>query len=112
MAAVNFFKPERSWLDSIWFVVPVDFRFAGPDPLDLLTLGGIAKYQLDAGPRPTTAHWHDGDGDVIADRCVPSDCIRSMTVTFDIAGSRYDVNEPEVADSALVMNGAAILHGG
>ena len=49
-AAVNFFKPARAWLDSIWFVAP-PISDAGPVPSDKLTLGGIAKYQTRRGAR-------------------------------------------------------------
>ncbi len=51
VAAVNFFKPARAWLDSVWFAVPA-ITDAGPVPLDKLTLSGIAKYQLDSAPAP------------------------------------------------------------
>src|SRR5580693_5100038 len=44
VAAVNFFKPARAWLDSVWFAVPA-ISDAGPKPSDKLTLTGIVKYQ-------------------------------------------------------------------
>ncbi len=54
VAAVNFFKPARSWLDSLWFVLP-PASDAVAAPLDRLTLGGIAEYQLDNAPTPSDA---------------------------------------------------------
>jgi hypothetical protein len=109
-AAVKFFKPARALLDSIWFVTPPVADVA-PDPSDIFTLGGIVKYQIDAMHIPTdsglaiaivSAAMADGYGPAapIYDR------------HYRHSGITYGVNEPEVADSALVVNGAAVLHGG
>jgi P2-related tail formation protein len=109
-AAVNFFKPARAWLDSVWFAVPA-ITDIGPEPSDKLTLGGIVKYQLDAAPAPSdnaltlaiaTASLTDPHGPIVP---VYDSHYRHSGVT-------YGANEPEVADSALIVNGAAVLHGG
>jgi P2-related tail formation protein len=108
-AAVKFFKPARSWLDSIWFVVP-PISDAGPVPSDLLTLGGIAEYQLDSAPAPS-----DALAFAIA-MASAIDAFGPIVPAYDghylHSGITYDANEPEVADSALIVNGAAVLHGG
>ncbi|HZC46120.1 MAG TPA: phage tail protein [Candidatus Acidoferrum sp.] len=110
VAAVNFFKPARSWMDSIWFVVPPNSD-AGPRPSDKLTLSGIVKYQLDSAPAPhdnalayaiATAHLTDAHGPIVP----------AYDGHYRHSGITYSANQPEVADSALILNGAAVLHGG
>jgi P2-related tail formation protein len=110
VAAVNFFKPARAWLDSLWFAVPA-ISDAGPAPSDTLTLGGIAEYQLDAAPVPNdnalafaiaTGSATDGYGPIVP----------AYDGHYLHSGITYSVNEPAVADSALIVNGAAVLHGG
>lgn len=109
-AAVNFFKPARAWLDSVWFAVP-SISDAGPVPSDKLTLGGIVKYQLDAAPVPNdnalalaivTASSTDAYGPIVP----------AYDARYLHSGITYGANEPAVADSALIVNGAAVLHGG
>ncbi len=109
-AAVNFFKPARSWMDSIWFAVPA-ISDAGPLLSDKLTLGGIVKYQLDSAPVPNdnalafaiaTAPLIDGYGPIVP----------AYDAHYPHSGITYGANEPAVADSALIVNGAAVLHGG
>jgi P2-related tail formation protein len=109
-AAVNFFKPARAWLDSVWFAVPA-ITDIGPEPSDKLTLGGIVKYQLDAAPSPNdnalalaiaTAALTDPHGPIVP----------VYDSHYRHSGITYGANEPEVADSALIVNGAAVLHGG
>jgi P2-related tail formation protein len=109
-AAVNFFRPARSLMDSLWFVLPM-IADAGPRPSDKLTLGGIVKYQLDNAPAPNdntlvfaiaTAALADVHGPIVP----------AYDRHYRHSGITYGANEPEVADSALVVNGAAVLHGG
>ncbi len=110
VAAVNFFKPARSWLDSVWFAVPA-IADAGPDPSDKLTLSGIAKYQLDAAPAP-----NDNALTLAIAMAALTDPYGPIVPAYDghcrHSGITYGVNQPEVADSALILNGAAVLHGG
>jgi P2-related tail formation protein len=110
VAAVNFFKPARAWLDSLWFAVPA-ITDAGPVPLDKLTLGGIVKYQLDAVHAPNDnalafaiaiASSIDAHGPIVP----------AYDGHYRHSGITYGANQPEVADSALIVNGAAVLHGG
>ena len=110
VAAVNFFKPARAWLDSLWFAVPAIID-VGPVPADKLTLGGIVKYQLDAVPAPndnalafaiTVASLIDAHGPIVP----------AYDGHYRHSGITYGANEPEVADAALTVNGAAVLHGG
>jgi len=110
LAAVTFFKPARAWIDSIWFVPPA-IADAGPVPSDRLTLRGIAEYQLDAAPAPNdnalafaiiAASMTDTYGPIVP----------AYNAHYRHSGITYGVNEPVVADSALLVNGAAVLHGG
>ena len=110
VAAVNFFKPARAWLDSVWFAVPA-ITDAGPVPSDKLTFGGIAKYQLDTAPAPNDnalafaialGSSVDARGPIVA----------AYDSHYRHSGITYGANQPEVADSALIINGAAVLHGG
>ena len=109
-AAANFFKPARAWLDSVWFAVPA-ISDAGLVPSDKVTLGGIVKYQIDAAPAPNdnalafaivTASLIDPHGPIVP----------AYDSHYRHSGITYGANQPEVADSALVVNGAAVLHGG
>lgn len=110
VAAVNFFKPARAWLDSLWFAVPA-ITDVGPVPADKLTLGGIVKYQLDAVRAPndnalafaiTVASLIDAHGPIVP----------AYDGHYRHSGITYGANEPEVADAALTVNGAAVLYGG
>jgi P2-related tail formation protein len=109
-AAVNFFKPARAWLDSVWFAVPT-ISDSWPKPSDKLTLGGVVKYQIDAAPAPNdnalafaivTALLTDPHGPIVP----------AYDSHYRHSGITYGANQPEVADSALIVNGAAVLHGG
>ena len=109
-AAANFFKPARAWLDSVWFALPA-ITDAGPAPSDKLTLDGIVKYQLDAAPVPNdnalafaiaTASSSDAYGPIVP----------AYNAHYRHSGITYGANEPAVADSALTVNGAAVLDGG
>jgi P2-related tail formation protein len=109
-AAANFFKPARAWLDSIWFVTPPVLE-AAPMPADKLTLGGIVQYQIDAVHIPSD----DGLAIAIVSAVMVDDYGPAAPIYdrhYRHSGITYGVNEPEVADSALVLNGAAVLHGG
>jgi hypothetical protein len=109
-AAVNFFKPARSWLDSVWFSPPAIFD-TGLLPRDKFTLTGIAKYQLDSAPDP------NDNALAFAILATPlTDAHGPIAPAYDNhyrhSGITYGANQPEVADSALIVNGAAVLHGG
>ena len=109
-AAVNFFKPARAWLDSIWFVTP-PASDAAPTPADIFTLSGIVQYEIDAVHIPS-----DGGLAIAIASAAIVDGYGPAAPIYDghyrHSGITYGVNEPEVADSALVVNGAAVLHGG
>jgi P2-related tail formation protein len=99
IAAINFFKPVRAWLDSLWFVgvpiidnapVPRDSvvsifsrNDAAPAPID--TIGAPAWPERDI---KFIAPFHDGH--------------------FLHTGITYGINEPAVADSGVTINGIAI----
>ena len=110
VATIKFFKPARSWLDALYFVVPAVHESA-PSPADRLTLGGLTEYQLDTAPPPSDATLsllihlppvHDTYG--------PSAPLYSAH--YRHSGISYGTNEPAIADSALVLNGNAVLQGG
>ena len=110
IATIDFFKPARSWLDSLWYVVPLT-----PDavraPADRVTLSGIAEYEIDTAPPPSDAalaiHVTLAP---FADRYGPAAPLYSAH--YRHSGITYGANEPAVADSALILNGHAQLHGG
>ncbi|MGB9380385.1 phage tail protein [Candidatus Binatus sp.] len=109
-AAANFFKPARAWLDSVWFALPA-ITDAGPAPSDKLTLDGIVKYQLDAAPVP-----NDNALAFAIAMASSTDAYGPIVPAYDAhyrhSGITYGANEPAVADSALTVNGAAVLDGG
>lgn len=109
-AAVKFFKPARAWLDSIWFVTPPVADVA-PMPADEFTFGGIVQYQIDAARIPSDSALAIAIvSAAIVDAHGP--CMPIYDSHYRHSGITYGVDEPEVADSALVVNGAAVLHGG
>ena len=109
VAVINLYKPVRSWLDGLFFALPAMLDSA-PSPADQLTVTGIAEYQLDTAPPP-------------------SDNALSIAITLPPAydtygpaaplysahylhsGITYGANQPAVADSALILNGNAVLQG-
>jgi P2-related tail formation protein len=109
-ATINFFKPARSVLDALFFVLPPVLD-AAPVPVDRLTLGGIAQFQLDAGPLPS-----DGAFSLIGVLPPTRDSYGPTAPLYSAhylhSGITYGVSEPAVADSALNLNGKAVLHGG
>jgi P2-related tail formation protein len=109
-AAVNFFKPARALLDSVWFSPPAIFD-AVPAPADKLTLTGIAKYQLDLAPAP-----NDNALAFAIAAAALDDAYGPIAPGYNRhylhSGITYGANQPVVADSALIVNGAAVLHGG
>jgi hypothetical protein len=109
-AVVELFKNARSKLDTIVFVPPpiVD---AAPTPTDRLTLDGSSKHQLDNGRVP-----HDGALVIAVTLPHLEDPIGPIAALYNshyrYSGITYGANEPKLADSALVLNGEAVLHGG
>ena len=109
-AAINFFKPARSSLDSLIFVLPAQLDSA-PTPSDRLTVGGIATYQVDIAPSPSDVTLS------IAITLPPMiDLFGPATPLYSAqyrhSGISYGANEPAVADAALVLNGNPVLQGG
>ena len=97
-------------MDSIWFVVPA-ISDAGPVASDHLTLGGIVQYQLDSAPAP-----NDNALSFAITTPASIDAYGPIAPVYNAhylhSGITYGANEPVVADSALILNGAAVLHGG
>jgi P2-related tail formation protein len=109
-AAIDFFKPARSWLDSLWFVEPTVVENIAI-PIDRVTLSGIAEYELDVAPAPS-----EGAVSIRVVVSMPADEMPPILPLYDShyrhSGITYGDNEPRVADSALVLNGSPVLHGG
>jgi P2-related tail formation protein len=110
IAAVKFFQPARTWLDSIWFITaPV--RDTAPSPYDRVTLGGIGEYQIDSAPWPSDARLSIG-----ITTALNTDTYGPVAPLYDAhyvhSGITYGTNEPSVADRALIVNGIATLNGG
>ena len=109
-ATVNFFKPARSWLDSIWFVEPSAID-AVATPVDRLTLSGIAEFGLDVAPAPSDAAFSIGVTlPPLVDQYLP--VVPLYDAHYLHSGITYDASEPIIADSALILNGSPVLHGG
>jgi P2-related tail formation protein len=99
IAAINFFKPVRAWLDSIWFVgVPV--ADSAPAPQDMVvsifSRTDLAPVSSDVITAPG---WPEVDIKMIAPQ---------YNGHFFHAGVTYGASEPAVADSGVIVNGAAI----
>ena len=110
IATINFFKPARSLLDALVFVLPVELDTA-PTPVDSLTLGGIATYEVDVAPIPSdSALTLAVILPPIADHLGPA--LPVYSGLYRHSGVTYGANEPVVADSALILNGNPVLDGG
>jgi hypothetical protein len=102
IAAINFFKPARAWLDSLWFnAVPINDYLEPPAD----TLISIFS-QADSAPSPADAlnanAWPVNDAKVIAPL---------YNAHFYHSGITYGANEPPVADTGTVINGVAVSTG-
>jgi P2-related tail formation protein len=99
IAAINFFKPMRAWLDSSWFVAAPLIDFV-QRPLD--TLVSIFS-QVDAAPVAS---------DALKALAWPVADTRIVTPLYDSryrhTGITYGTNEPAVADSGVTVNGEPI----
>ncbi|MGH7863507.1 MAG: phage tail protein [Candidatus Binataceae bacterium] len=110
VAAVEFFKPARAWLDSVWFVTaPLGDGVGAPS--DVLVIDGIAQTGSDVAPKPREG------------AMVIAIVMAGLVDTYGPAAPLYDAHyrhsgithgegEPSVADSAAVIDGVAVLRGG
>jgi len=110
VAVIKLYKPVRSWLDGLFFALPPALDSA-PSPGDQLTVTGIAEYQLDSAPPPS------GDSLSIAiTLALALDTYGPAAPLYNAhymhSGITYGANEPAVADSALILNGNAVMQGG
>lgn len=103
IAAINFFKPARAWLDSLWFnAFPIVDQLEPPADVLISIFSQIDKVPL-AIDAVSAKAWPITDVKVIAplyDR------------HFYHSGITYGANEPSVADAGVVADGAAIGTGG
>jgi len=99
VAAVNFFKPARSWLDALVFEA-VPLGDAAPVPGDFTGA-------LDHAPAPS---------DLVTAPLAPLTERRVIAPVYNRhyyhIGIRYGANEPAVADSGVVANGVPISANG
>jgi P2-related tail formation protein len=104
-AAANFFKPERCWLDSIWFVLP-PINDIGPIPTDEITLTGAQEFVADIVPPPADSVTNQATTKPINDsypRIAPM-CDGHFFATGHLCGGG---SQPSVADGPIVVNGVA-----
>jgi P2-related tail formation protein len=99
IAAIDFFKPVRAWLDSLWFVgVPIIDD--APMPQDAVV---SIFSRTDAAPLPK---------DVVSAPAWPEDDLKLIAPLYNRhffhTGVTYGGNEPTVADSGVTVNGVAI----
>jgi hypothetical protein len=99
IAAINFFKPVRAWLDSLWFVgAPIADLMAEPQDVVVSIFS-----REDAAPIPI---------DLIYANAWPVADKKVITPLYDRhfihTGVTYGVNEPAIADSGVMVNGIAI----
>jgi P2-related tail formation protein len=109
VAAVDFFKPARAWLDSVWFVLP-PLPDVAPVPTAQLSAGGIAQVEIDNAPSATDMLGLHLTPVPLADQYGPISPLYNNH--FRHSGITYGAGEPTVADSALLIGGGAVLQGG
>ncbi|MGH7099397.1 MAG: phage tail protein [Stellaceae bacterium] len=97
VAAINFFKPTRSWLDSLWFVEP-PIREPALTVTDFLTV--VASNYIQERPLRVT-DFVGAPGWAIADVKTISPFYNAH---FYQAGITFGSGEPAVADSGIVIN--------
>jgi len=99
VAAINFFKPVRAWLDSLWFVAApiIDVLSAPQDKVvSIFSRSDEAPMPIDLIGAPA---WQVAD---------------TKTITplynghFLHTGVTYGANEPAIADSGVMVNGIAV----
>jgi hypothetical protein len=99
IAAINFFKPVRALLDSLWFNLAA-ISDQAPTPADFVI--SIFK-QNDSAPSPTdlvdATAWPVADTKVVAPR---------YSAHFYHIGITYGASEPAVADSGVSVQGVPI----
>ncbi|MBF6569056.1 MAG: phage tail protein [Candidatus Binataceae bacterium] len=108
-AAINFFKPARAWLDSVWFMLPPIIDDT-PVPADRLSAGGIAQIEIDNAPEPADALLSNVTSAPLSDQYGP--ITPRYNAHYRHSGITYGAAEPVVADSALVIGGNPVLQGG
>ncbi len=99
IAAIDFFKPVRAWLDSLWFVgTPI--LDAAPAAQD--TIVSIFS-------RTDRAPFAD---DLIAAPAWPETDVKLISPVYDAhflhSGVTYGANEPVVCDAGVIVNGVAV----
>jgi P2-related tail formation protein len=108
-AAIDFFKPARAWLDAIVFILP-PVSDSAPAPADYLLAGGVAELQIDRAPAPADPTTITAVLAPVEDPYGPIMPLHNGH--YRHSGITYGTNEPVVADTALILNGGAILQGG
>lgn len=99
IAAINFFKPVRAWLDSLWFVgAPIIDVNATPQDMvvSIFSRDDVAPAPIDSIGAPA---WPESDTKVI---------VPIYNAHFVHTGVTYGANEPALADSGVTVNGIAI----
>lgn len=97
VSAIDFFKPTRSWLDSLWFQeLPVQEPGLGiSDAITLVAGTNVIEAKLRISDLPAVPGW------VVADL---KTILPIYAAHFYHAGVTYGTQEPAIADSGLVIN--------
>jgi len=103
IAAINFFKPVRAWLDSLWFTAAPLTDFV-QSPVD--TLVSIFSQ---ADPAPAPSDTLKAPAWPIADERIAAPLYDGR---YRHTGITYGTNEPVVADSGVTVNGIPIASRG
>jgi len=98
VSAINFFKPERSLLDSLWFQeLPIDEPALGMRDFITLKAGNsVLEPPIFVSDIVTVPAWAVSDAKSTAPL---------YSAHFFHAGITYGANEPAVVDSGIVING-------
>jgi hypothetical protein len=99
VAAINFFKPVRAWLDSLWFVgSPIGDLMLNPQDFVVSIFS-----REDTAPMPI---------DLVHASAWPVVDTKVITPLYDRhflhTGVTYGANEPAIADSGVIVDGVAI----
>jgi P2-related tail formation protein len=97
IAAIEFFAPARSWLDSLWFKeLPIHDSVAPSDEISIVAANYIGEKAFQITEFIAVQGWALAD----AKTTVPF-----YSAHFYHAGLTYGTTEPAVVDSSIVING-------
>ncbi|MGH8013517.1 MAG: phage tail protein [Candidatus Binataceae bacterium] len=102
IAAINFFKPARAWLDSLWFTLAPVPDFA-PTPEEALVSIYLQRDSLESfGDNVSATAWLLSDTRSVVPR---------YNAHFYHSGLTYGAQQEVVVDSGVTINGAPVSSG-